>query len=54
MDTVLQLDMIALFSVVGAELEGFSLALQIFPHCKMADVRVDFRSAFYSTIFQTC
>ena len=29
-DTVLQRDMIALFSVLGAELEGSSLALQIF------------------------
>ena len=29
-DTVLQRNMIALFSVVGAELEGSSLALQIF------------------------
>ena len=29
-DTVLQRDMIALFSVLGAELEGSSLALLIF------------------------
>lgn len=53
-DTVLQRNMIALFSVLGAELEGSTLALLIFPHCKVADVRVDFRPAFYLTTFQTC